>query len=262
LLIGWQVMSGGELLPTLVVFGEPSTEEARPRGARWQAGDWSYYRPERVDGPLLVAGSSAAIDEVIELDGQPPPLRRDVEKLLALTDADRHATLVVAPAVLFGEGRDMFDGPLAGLRGPLYWFLGDSLSAAAVSVHWDENFFAEVIATPTLDAPPGRAAGQLAQRVAQFPELIETYILELNASPHARRVVARLPAMTRALARYTRSGFDRDHLLVRCYLPAIAGHNLLMGAELALAEGVGAIAGGTRPPAETRLPTVVMEGAV
>jgi hypothetical protein len=200
---------------------------------------------------------------VLELGGQPPPLRRDVEKLLALTDADRYATLVVAPAVLFGEGRDMFQGQFARLRGPLDWFLGGGLSAAAVSVHWDDNFFEAVIAMPTLDAPPGRAAEQLAERVAQVPERIETYILELDASPHARRVVARLPAMTRALARYTRSGFGRDHVLVRSYLPAIAGHNLLMGAELVLAEGAGV--GDSRSTAEKGSPagtTVASEGTV
>ena len=64
-------------------------------------------------------------------------------------------------------------------------------------------------------------------------------MLGLDASPYGRRVVARFPEMVRKLAAYTRHGFDQDAAVLRCYLPAVAGHNLLMGAELALAEGQG-----------------------
>ena len=43
--------------------------------------------------------------------------------------------------------------------------------------------------------------------------------------------------MVRKLAAYTREQLDtRDHAMLRCYLPAVAGHNLLMAAELTLAE--------------------------
>jgi hypothetical protein len=56
--------------------------------------------------------------------------------------------------------------------------------------------------------------------------------------------------MTRKLATYTRTGFDRDYVLLRCYLPAMAGHNLLLAAELTLAEGLGAPA----PAAEAAAP--------
>jgi hypothetical protein len=38
------------------------------------------------------------------------------------------------------------------------------------------------------------------------------------------------------LSAYARSGFDADHAVVRGYLPAVAGHNLLLAAELTLAE--------------------------
>lgn len=255
LVIGWQVV-GGELAANLVVYGgslaikdEPSPSPSlRGRGNLNAA--WSYFRPERAGGPLLVAGSAESIDEIKQLGGQAPPLRREVEKLLALTDADRHLTLVVAPGVLFGEGRDLFAGPLAKLREALFSFLGDELTATVVSIHWDENFFAEVLATPTLDAPAGQVAGRLADRVAEFPDLVEAHVLDLNAGPHGRRIIARFPTMARKLATYSRIGFERDHVMLRCYLPAVAGHNLLMGAELALAEG----GGGIRPPAEAGSP--------
>jgi hypothetical protein len=232
LLVGWQPGANGALEPTIVVFADRALLKERSSGGDGRA----YYRPERSSGPALVIAPAAAMREIIALGGNPPPLRRDVERLLALTDADRHASLLVAPGFLFNEGRAVFDDELSGLRQPLVWFLGEGLSAAAISLHWDENFFVEFMAAPTLDAPPGRVAEQLVRRVADLPGMIETYSVALDASPHGRRVVARFPAMVRKLATYTRGGFDRDHVLLRCYLPAVAGHNLLMGAELALAE--------------------------
>ena len=52
--------------------------------------------------------------------------------------------------------------------------------------------------------------------------------------------MARFPEMLRKLALYTRSGFESDHAVLRCYLPVTAGHNLLMAAELTVAETPGA----------------------
>ena len=200
--------------------------------------DQAHYLPNVHAGKLLVIAPQSTIDAIINLGDNPPPLRRDMERLLTHTDADRHATILVAPNFLFGEGQGIFRGVMARLRGPLFWFLGDEFSAAALSLHWDENFFAELIAVPTADTPPERAAAILAERSAEIPDRIEDYILGLAASPHGRRVVARFPAMTRKLTTYTRSGFGRDHATLRAYLPAIAGHNLLMGAELTLAESI------------------------
>lgn len=270
LTIAWRLEGDGKLAATLVAFAAdgvpptPATWEESQAGAikhsyaaqsYWQVGDRAYYRPKEAPAPTVVATSIGAIEQIIDLQGTGPPLRRDVARLLTHTDTDRQVSLVVAPNLLFGEGGDVFDGGLARLRRPVSWFLGDGLSAAALSLHWGDDFFIEAIAIPTLEVPAVRAAEHLTARVTQLPELIEQYVVDMAADPHGRRVVARLPAMTRKLATYTRSGFDRAHVVLRCYLPAIAGHNLLMGAELVLAETPGSgtrIAGG--PAGEVAAP--------
>jgi hypothetical protein len=115
-------------------------------------------------------------------------------------------------------------------------------------MNWDENFFLELAAMPTLDVSPEKAASQLLERVRQLPDLLEDYVVRLNPQPYGRRVIARFPAMVRKLAAYTRSGFESDCAVLRCYLPAVAGHNLIMGAELTLAEVPGAGAGSAVAP--------------
>jgi hypothetical protein len=177
--------------------------------------------------------------DIIDLAGNSPPLRRDIERLLDHTDADRQVTLIVAPNSLFSEGQSLFAGELERLRGPLFWFLGDELSGAALSMNWGDNFFLELVATPKLDTTPAKAARIFTQRCSDIPDKLQAYVSSLNAQAYSRDVVSRLPAMVRKLSEYTRSGFEPDHTVLRCYLPVVAGHNLLMAAELTLAEPPG-----------------------
>src|SRR5207247_299015 len=74
------------------------------------------------------------------------------------------------------------------------------------------------------------------ERVAQLPDKLKQYVSGLNPQPYGRAIVSRFPAMLAKLAAYTRSGSEPDHAVLRCYLPGVAGHNLLMAAELTLAE--------------------------
>jgi hypothetical protein len=255
LLIGLQIDRDGEWVMTRVYFmPRPFTEnhvkgwgkgfKDRARSFQgqtyWVEGDLAYFVPVQHDSSAWIVAPEKAIREIIDLGGNPPPLRRDIERLLAHTDSDRHVTVLFAPNSLFSDGQTIFVREFARLREPLFWFLGDEFTAAALSVHCDDNLFIELLATPTLDTSPERASHILAERVAQIPDLLEEYVVDLNPNPYGRRVVARFPDMVRKLAAYTRRGFEADHAVLRCYLPAIAGHNLLMGAELTLAE----------PPAE------------
>jgi hypothetical protein len=256
LIVGGQAMSDGKWMVTFVVHATtaiprdaligklPGAAEKNHDGkSYWLANERAYYLPTAGNEKVLVIAPADAIADIIDLAGNPPPLRRDIERLIDHTDADRHATIIVAPNSLFSEGQSIFAGELAGLRGPLFWFLGDELSGAALSINWGDNFFLELIATPKLETSPERAARIFVERCAKVPEMLEKYDANLKLQPYAGKVVSRFPAMVKKLAAYTRSGFEPDHLVLRCYLPVVAGHNLLMGAELTLAESA---AGATR----------------
>jgi hypothetical protein len=252
LIIGGQVTSAGNWLLTYVVH----TKKVIPREALvaklngaiekteaghtyWLANDHAYYLPSSGDGKVLVVAPPDGMADIIDLAGNPPPLRRDIERLLDHTDADRQVTLIVAPNSLFSEGQSLFAGELERLRGPLFWFLGDELSSAALSMNWGDNFFLELLATPKLDTTPEKAARIFTQRCSEIPDKLQAYISTLNAQAYGRDVVSRLPTMVRKLSEYTRSGFEADHTVLRCYLPVVAGHNLLMAAELTLAQSPG-----------------------
>jgi hypothetical protein len=255
LVVGFQTAADSKWVATIVVHAEkPITRDSilaaqsettgkEYAGKKyWLTSGRAYYFPGGTENKVLVVAPADAIQDVIDLGGRMPPLRRDIERLIGQTDGDRQLTTVLAPNSLFGEGQTIFSGQMSRLRSPLFWFLGDELSGAALSLNWDANFFLELVATPTLETSPEKAARIFAERVAQIPAKLEEYVVNLNAQPYGRLIVARFPEMLRKLALYTRSGFESDHAVLRCYLPAAAGHNLLLAAELTLAETPGAAA--------------------
>ncbi len=255
LIIGAQVNSAGNWLVTFVVHTEkpipreallarlPSAAEKTDENQTyWLANDRAYYLPNAGNGKVLVIAPADAMADIIDLAGNPPPLRRDIERLLDHTDTDRQATIIVAPNSLFSEGQSLFAGELERLRGPLFWFLGDELSGAALSMNWGDDFFLELIATPKLDTTPQKAARIFTQRCSEIPDKLQQYVSTLKSQPYGQAIVSRFPTMVRKLSAYTRSDFEADHAVLRCYLPVVAGHNLLMAAELTLAESPGAAA--------------------
>jgi hypothetical protein len=256
LVVGAEATSSGKWLVTFVVHaGAPISREtllAKLTGAvkksqqgtdYWSSGERAYYMPTAGEGKVLVVAPAESIADIIDLAGSPPALRRDIERLLDHTDAERHATIIVAPNSLFSEGQSIFAGELGSLRSPLFWFLGDELSGAAISMNWSDNFFLELIGTPKLETTTPRAAQIFADRCAKIPEKLQQYVTHLGPQPYGREVIERFPAMVGKLAAYTRSGSEPDHAVLRCYLPIVAGHNLLMAAELTLAESA---VGGTK----------------
>lgn len=272
--IGWNLTRSGEWQWTFVVqlsghstaaecFASrfPHAKSERHDGKQyWLVDKHAYYLPDDEDRKTIVISNVHAMAEILELASQPPPLTRDMERLLEHTDATRSATLLFRPATLLSDAGNILRGAMAQLRLPLDSFLGNDISAAAISLNWGDDYFIELVAVPTLDSSPELLSDELAKRIDKLPDAVEEFVLGVDASPYSRRVVARLPEMTRKLAAYTRHGFDRDSAVLRCYLPVVAGHNLIMGAELALAEGQG-MSGG-EPVGEAPLATASSPGSI
>jgi hypothetical protein len=264
LVIGVETRSNGAPLLTLVIrASETLTLEklARSTGQkprREDSGEYividdvAYFIPDGSRTTLVVT-PAASIADIIALAGDPPLLRRDVERLVAHTDDDRQVTVICTPNSLFSEGRSLFETAMPRLRAPLFWFLGDELSAVALSANWDENFLYEVVAVPTLETSPEQAARILSERLREAPDRVKRYVSTLRPSAYGQEVVTHFPAMIEMLAKYSRSSFDRDHAVLRGYLPVTAGHNLLLGGELVLAEAPSQ----GRPVAEATSPGVV-----
>lgn len=203
------------------------------------AAELSFWIPSRGKGRELVFGPRAVVDELVEqaaVAGVLPAL----EPLLPMLDASRHVTLFGSPHYLLNAGRPLLVGPLEKVAGPLNELLGDSLQAAALSLHFGADFYVELDGVPTRDAPPLKVAPALAGRVDGLAAAVERYCTTLDPDPYGRVLVMRLPAMIRALAGQMRAGAERGGVVLNARLPRHAGHNLALAAELALSQSGGA----------------------
>ncbi|MAT72852.1 MAG: hypothetical protein CMJ58_25505 [Planctomycetaceae bacterium] len=202
-------------------------------------------------GRTLVACPRELAPELRE-QSAPPPLATDLEHLVATSDADRAVTVILQPRFLQASGGKLLTADARPLRAALRWLTDDRATALALGMHWDDDFFVELRATPVQNSPPQRYAVELDRQLAAAANPIEELIAATPWHPHGRKVLFRLPAMLRALARYVRYGVDDGQTVLRCYLPAAAGHNLILASELLLtlprteAALAGATGGATR----------------
>lgn len=213
----------------------------------------AFWRPRRERGRVLVVASPQLMEKIVAAaaTAEPEPagggpsfaLDRDLETLVEMLDADRHVTLAGLPHHLLTNGRTTaLTGPLAKLAEPLAAFLGDDVKAAALSLHFDVDCYAEIDAVTSLDLPSVKAAALLASRLARLPDDVEAYCARLAPDPYGGRLVMRLPAMLRSLTANLRAGAEPNGAVLNVVLPRPAGHNLALAGELALAQSPSAAA--------------------
>lgn len=263
----WQAGGPDEVIGGVVVRGVgtlPVAEEGEARRVAWgpttaetiegetihRAGEVSFWIPSDTDGRVLVLGpddlvresieahraavsggdrDSAGVEEAIEAR-----LPRDLEELVGMLDATRHVTLFGSPDYLLHDGRAVLAGPLEKLVEPLAWFFGDSIRAAALSIHFGPNCYLELDAVPPAGTSPRQLAQRLAGNVATMAEEVEEYCNALDPHPYGRKLVMRLPRMLGVVADHVHAGADGRGVIVNAWLPEHAPHNLALAAELAL----------------------------
>jgi serine/threonine protein kinase len=217
----------------LSAWGDPAPAERAGKQYFERAGT-AWYLPAS-DSRMIVVSSATWMPEILEQEG-PPLLRSSLEQLLAASDAQRTFTLLAIPGFVYTDGNSLVSGQLAPLLAPLRTFLGPDVEAVSLSAHLDTDLYIEFRAIAPVDRKPLTVLGDLRARWERLPEHVESYLVAVKPRPHAAEVLRHFPAMLREARNFTRSGVESRELVMSTYLPGVAAHNLLLGAELALAE--------------------------
>jgi serine/threonine protein kinase len=245
----WRDPGDGPLAPT-VIIRTPAKMAADTLLAGWgnptaaKEGDEvyypgptsSYYLPSKEAGNVLVVSQAVSIKEIIQ-SAEGRAMAAPLERILKEADADRDVNLAFIPGTLFSDNQAFFVGELTALQKPAEAFFGDEVKAALLSLHFGGNFFVELRALGTADKPPDTLASQFAGRAVSLPGMVENSLVDLNLHRYDKKLLLlHYPGQLRLLAENIRSDADGDMALLRCYLPSVATHNLLLETELALAE--------------------------
>jgi hypothetical protein len=209
--------------------------------------------PGTTQEPLMatIVRESLAMDPATGT-GLAATLPGDLEALVGMLDADRHVTVLGSPHFLLNAGRPLLAGSLARLVEPLEGLFGESVQAAALSLHVGDNSYLEMDVVSSLELPARKRVAGLVARLDGLPAQVERFCTSLDPDPYGRVLVLRLPAMLRVLAGQIRGGAEGRGVVLNAYLPRHALHNLALAAEIALAQrpaAPGATAPGAAAPA-------------
>lgn len=207
--------------------------EEVPGGKRLHVGSRQVFLPE-ADPCIFVWGESEDVETVIANRGAPPLLRREMERLLGASDADRHLTFFATPNFLAADGRDLLSGPRSMLRDPILDWLSEDIQAVSLSLHVDSSFYGELRFVSTLDRVPLELAAACKERLRQVPEQVNDYLGRIAIDPYWQRLAVRLPLMVNYLFQQTRIGVSQGCATVNFVLPPQAAHNLILASQLAL----------------------------
>jgi len=257
--IGWQAGTMDEVVDVYVIRlvesrRVPADDAARqaawgPTTARLVDGGTihegerlAYWAPDTEAGRVLVVAPKSTMADIVAasaaapVEGLAASMPKEMETLVGMLDADRHVTLLGATYSLVHDGRRLLAGPLARLADPVADFFGEDVRAAALSLHFGDNAYAELDVVATAATRPPVLASALATALGGLADATEVSCAELDPDPYGRRLVLRLPPMLRVLAANLRAGAERRGVVLNAYLPRHAFHNLALAAELALAQ--------------------------
>ncbi len=196
--------------------------------------DRAYFLADAAPHRRIVAGPLGVVREIAADSEQQPLVRREIEALLRLSDADRHFTLICVPSGLFSSHiKSLKLAEAEALGEPLEQWL-DGAAAALVSVHLSaDDFFVESRVVPQPDESAARLAPRLRGRLRDACRQVDESLRAVTRTSYNEQILARYPRMVELFEQFTRIAPADRTVLLRTYLPGIAGHNLVLGAILA-----------------------------
>lgn len=207
----------------------------------------------------FLVGAEPEVTRVAKGEHLPLLLREPRHLLEQWSDVQNQVTLLFRPASLLDEtGQRLFSGPWAKLKDPIDWFLPrDHVQAGLLSAHFGDSYFYMEMRMKSNPSKDGyELARDVQNRLSEIPDRVFNYITTLGSNPYWEKLRFKFPGMIEELHRESRIGTEKDSggvatAVINCYLPSFAAHNLVKGAELAIASQPGATVIAAGPPKKT-----------
>ena len=182
----------------------------------------------------FVVGPRKVLMPVIESRGL-TRLDGTMGQLAANTDSSRLFNLfMVRSALSCEEGQRVIAPPWDRLNRGLTIRMDDRLQGLVLSAHLDNGLYIESRFQNSVDVKPGAFRDTLLGQLAGIRDVSDQALSSFRADPYWERVRIRLDDMISMLVRNFRVGVENGQVIANCWLPEVAGHNLIAGAELAL----------------------------
>ncbi len=180
----------------------------------------------------FVFGKPAAVRAVAESGGL-NVTSGTMKKLIDRSDADRHFSfLFLRPAMFNEQGQTLMGPQLATLNRQLDLFLQDEIRGGVVSFHIDQGDYFEVVFDQTVDLESRELKESLQKRLRVFRDEVTRYLATIPANAYWDKVRLRYDNMLADVYRNLRWDVEFGTVIGNCWLPPMAGHNLVAASEL------------------------------
>ncbi len=188
-----------------------------------------------LDLKTYAIGPTKFAQDMVESIGGRAAFSSGIEEIMAKTDRDRHCTIIFEPtAVLLDEEflAPAMARPL--LRECMDWF-GDDAEAVAWSFQLEQDrFFSDLVVRNKTTVRPMALQERMLEKVGQVPKELLRLVQQMKPTEVGKRkVIGRLPAMTKAFAMSTVGQTGSRHVELITPLPERAAPNLALGILLA-----------------------------
>ncbi|WP_146570232.1 hypothetical protein [Botrimarina hoheduenensis] len=184
----------------------------------------------------------------------PPLLPSAFDRLLATSSADSQLSVLVSLPWLLGEGAALFEAQATPALETLRQEIDEEWRCALLSVQLvgvDGPLYWEVRLVGGAGVPERLRGKGLAERASKWADELEQTLSVQPVTPHSAKLLSAAPAMLRAAGRLARVGADDGQTVINGYLPRNALHNLVLVAELLVAEHLETSPSTTPEPAST-----------
>ncbi len=157
----------------------------------------------------------------------------DLQALLQETDTDRDITLLVDRSALEIHTPTLLPEPVRPAIVQFTDWLGKDVDSAIFSLHLGERMYLETVLRNGTGTTPAKLNRHVRSKLRELPtDVLEMVRFMRPGRSGPRKVIARFPAMTQALAAATDSGIGARSVQLTTILPERALPNLAVGTML------------------------------
>ncbi len=191
-------------------------------------------QPDNGTAEKILVGSRALMAQAVGSAGA-NPLSGPMKKMHPWTDADRHATILFQRNALFNdEGKKLMSGLLAGLNRKLSVMMDDGIRGGVFSLHLDEGTYLELRFDRSLDLKAADLRDSLQTKIRETRDRVFDFMQRVPANKYWDKIRLRYDNMLADLYRNTRINIEDRDVIVNCWLPPMAAHNIAAATELVL----------------------------
>jgi hypothetical protein len=221
----------------LVAKYQSATEMSHGSEKYFVAAGRAYAAPSAEQGRTVITSAADQMQEILARGRNSAPLSREMVKLLQTSDSQRLVTLLFEKDALITQAHPQFVAAgLSPLRDALTWLLDEDARAAGLSLHLAEECYIEARMVGVVDMTAGQLIETLRSRLKRLTSDVEAYLGRIDFHPYGKRVLLRFARMTEFVQDQLRLDTEGDQVVINAYLPAVAAHNLTLGAELAISQ--------------------------